>query len=139
MYDSSSSVLFVVRLVGGSSYNEGRVEVYYNGRWGTVCNDGWDELDAKTVCRQLGYESSEIADFGKGRKEAILLDNVMCSSNDIILTNCGHYGVSIKVKCNYNSYYTVAGVKCFGEYSQEDCCVYHILGYYWGETFHELA
>ena len=104
-----------MRLVGGISYSEGRVEVYYNGRWGTVCNDGWDEQDANIVCRQLGFKSSEIADFGLARKEEILLDNVMCFRSDTILASCGHYGVGIRVECNYNSHYTVAGVKCYGE------------------------
>ena len=103
-----------VRLVGGSSYNEGRVEVYYHDRWGTVCNDGWDEEDANIVCRQLGFESSELADFGLAAKNEILLENVMCSSNDTILASCGHYGVYVRVGCNSNSYYKVAGVKCFG-------------------------
>ena len=104
-----------MRLVGGSSYNEGRVEVYYNGRWGTVCNDGWDKVDANIVCKQLGFESSEVADFGVTRKEAILLDNVICSSNDTVLASCGHYGVGIRVGCNYISHYKVAGVKCYGK------------------------
>ena len=106
----------VVRLVGGSSHNEGRVEVYYNGRWGTVCTDGWDEKDANVVCRQLGFESSETANFGLAAKDQILLENVMCSSSDAILASCGHYGVGIRVGCNYYSYYEVAGVKCYGEY-----------------------
>ena len=90
--------------------------MYYNGRWGTVCNDGWDEQDAKILCRQLGFKSSEIADFGLARKEEILLDNVTCFSNDTILASCGHYGVGIRVGCNHNSYYKVAGVKCYGEW-----------------------
>ncbi len=44
-----------LRLVDGSSHNEGRVEVCLDGRWGTVCNDGWTEREVSLVCSRLGF------------------------------------------------------------------------------------
>ena len=47
-----------IRLISISSPLAGRVEVCYDGVWGTVCSRGWDEADATVACRQLGYSSS---------------------------------------------------------------------------------
>ena len=103
-----------VRLVGGSSYNEGRVEVNYNGEWGTVCDDGWDDTDAGVVCRQLGFGSSGTAigsaGLGQGSR-SIWLDNVMCTGSESILTSCGHLGVNITRSCSHGQ---DAGVRCYG-------------------------
>ena len=45
-----------VRLVGGNSSSEGRVEMCYGGVWGSICYAGWSNLDAAVVCRQLGFQ-----------------------------------------------------------------------------------
>ena len=47
----------MLRLQGGSYSNVGRVEVYCNGQWGTICDDGFSGTDARTICKQLGYNS----------------------------------------------------------------------------------
>ena len=45
----------MIRLSGGSHSNEGRVEVYCNGRWGTICSASLDSTDYSSICKQLGY------------------------------------------------------------------------------------
>ena len=60
----------LVRLVDGKSKQEGRVEVFYGGQWGTVCDDGWDLKEASIVCKELGFgrarEAPKHSKFGKG-------------------------------------------------------------------------
>ncbi|XP_019630260.1 PREDICTED: scavenger receptor cysteine-rich domain superfamily protein-like [Branchiostoma belcheri] len=84
-----------IRLVGGHSSNEGRVEVFHDGQWGTVCDDGWDLYDAQVVCRQLGYsgatEARVRAAFGQGSGQ-IWLNNVGCDGSETTISDCGHGG-----------------------------------------------
>ncbi|XP_033732022.1 scavenger receptor cysteine-rich type 1 protein M130-like [Pecten maximus] len=80
-----------VRLVGATGVFEGRVEVLYRNRWGTVCDDGWDDADARVACRMAGFTAGGVAKskayFGTG-SGTIWLDDVNCTGNEDTLEEC---------------------------------------------------
>ena len=82
-----------IRLVGGSSSNEGRVEIQYNGTWGTICDDLWNKNAAQVACRMLGYTNASHAwnesHFGVGNGR-IWLDEVFCTGNEGNIYECSH-------------------------------------------------
>ncbi len=55
-FPSDEGDLRLVSSLGRTGVSSGRLEFYYNGQWGTVCNDRFDSNDAMVACRQLGYE-----------------------------------------------------------------------------------
>ena len=96
-YDTGLEDELQVRLVGGNNF-EGRVEVFYEGVWGTICDDNWDIDDAHVVCRMLGFSGAIdapcCARFGESSGE-ILLDEVSCSGSESNLAFCSHTGFGV--------------------------------------------
>ena len=86
-----------IRLADGPTPKEGRVELWRNGEWGTVCDDLWSLNDAHVVCRVLGYsgagEAPCCARYGRGTGR-IILDNVGCSGSEGSLYSCSHNGIN---------------------------------------------
>ena len=82
---------FPIRLQGGLTELEGRVEIFYQGSWGTICDDQWDSNDATVVCRQLGFLGTAVAKteayFGEGTGD-IVLDDVECVGTESLLGRC---------------------------------------------------
>ena len=84
------------------------MEVYYNGNWGTVCDDGWDNSDGAVVCRMLGYPGVLGVGTIGGGGGMVLLDEVDCKGNERSLAECGHNGWGVS-DCDHTQ---DAGVFC---------------------------
>ena len=105
----SFTVIVVFRLVNDNIEGfYGRVEVYYNGEWGTVCDDGWGLNDAEVVCRELGYGPAiSERHYGQGSGK-IWLSDLNCTGTESSIVNCSHSGWGVN-NCNHSS---DAGVRC---------------------------
>uniref|UniRef100_A0A8D1UIR7 Soluble scavenger receptor cysteine-rich domain-containing protein SSC5D n=1 Tax=Sus scrofa TaxID=9823 RepID=A0A8D1UIR7_PIG len=103
-----------LRLVAGPSRCSGRLEVWHDGRWGTVCDDSWDLRDSAVVCRELGCGSPRLSDPAAGRfgwgAGPIWLDDVRCMGTEASLADCpaAPWG---KHNCAHNE---DVGVTCTG-------------------------
>ncbi|XP_060134541.1 neurotrypsin [Zootoca vivipara] len=79
-----------IRLAGGKVSHEGRLEVLYNGQWGTICDDGWTELNTHVVCRQLGFKNGKSVSehYPEENIGPIWLDDVSCSGKESAILQC---------------------------------------------------
>ena len=84
----------------GSTQFGGRLEVYYNSEWGTVCDDSWGSFDATVACRQMGFlgvSDSDSSRFGRGASsQRIWLDDVACNGSESRLIDCSHAGIGVE-------------------------------------------
>uniref|UniRef100_A0A8C9PFA6 Soluble scavenger receptor cysteine-rich domain-containing protein SSC5D n=1 Tax=Spermophilus dauricus TaxID=99837 RepID=A0A8C9PFA6_SPEDA len=105
-----------LRLVAGPSRCSGRLEVWHDGRWGTVCDDIWDTRDSAVVCRELGCGGPRQPDPAGGRfgwgAGPIWLDDVSCVGTESSLSDCpaAPWG---KHNCAHNE---DVGVTCTGPF-----------------------
>lgn len=115
----NSLVFSDVRLAGVNLSYFGRVEVFYNGTWGTVCDDQWDSTDALVVCRMLGFPylkhtgTAAVALEGTGR---IWMDEVKCTGSERSLKDCPFNGWG-KTDCGHDEDVIVWCLKYPGMYN----------------------
>ena len=106
-----------LRLMGGTGDHEGRLEIRYEGQWGTVCDDYWTDVEADVACRALGYPNGSVGGgglvhFGPG-SGSILLDDVNCVGNETSLLACDYRGKpTVSVDNNNCSHSEDVGVRC---------------------------
>ena len=107
-----------LRLVGGSTYRTGRVEIYIepNNTWGIICDDNWDAFDARVVCRQLGFGNIATAihthSLSVSSNTPIWLDDANCNGSELRLIDCPHNGIE-----SHNCVLSEdAGVTCGGTF-----------------------
>ncbi len=112
-----------VRLVNGSNPCAGRVEVYKDRRWGTVCHDDWDIADVAVVCRELdcgtAVKATYDAHFGQG-SGPISMAFVKCSGSETALKDCSSDSQFAQY-CKHNQ---DAGVVCSGKLLQTSACYF---------------
>ena len=88
-----------LRLVDGKTENEGRLEIYHDGQWGTIIDDYWTDVESDVACRQLGYDAGSVGNSGRFLKSyfggaatsvPIWLDDMNCTGDENRLVNCEH-------------------------------------------------
>ena len=101
----------------GADPSEGRLEVFYDGEWCTVCDDYWNEDEADVACRQIGFVGGSVKDWDRFRNsffppgaedQTIALDDVTCTGSESELAECRHQGWG-RANCNHNE---DVGVRC---------------------------
>lgn len=104
-----------MRLSDGYNISSGRVEIFVNEQWGSVCIDGWNASSSTVVCRQLGLgNTGTFYHHGAGPIDfPVYLDDVRCNGDEVNILACLHLPLSVH-NCSHNEN---LGVTCSGLYS----------------------
>ena len=116
-----------LRLVNGETFTadgrpcDGRLEIFIDGSWGTICDDYWTKENADVACRALGFAAGSVdnvlrfssARFGRGSGD-IVLDDVSCSGNEFGMLDCPRRG-NIAVGTHNCRHSEDVGVRCLKE------------------------
>uniref|UniRef100_A0A8D2NCT0 Lysyl oxidase homolog n=1 Tax=Zonotrichia albicollis TaxID=44394 RepID=A0A8D2NCT0_ZONAL len=119
----------LIRLAGGRTEFEGRVEVKRGSKWGTVCSDGWTTKEAMVACRQLGlgyslHAVTETWYWDASNVTEMVMSGVKCAGHEMSLSHCQHHGASLS--CRNTGTRFAAGVIC-----SETLCLCEPAG--WGQ------
>ncbi|XP_037784420.1 lysyl oxidase homolog 3A-like isoform X1 [Penaeus monodon] len=107
-----------LRLLGGRSDQEGRVEVMLpgsNGTWGLICGDGWSLLEGMVACRQLGMHYAQAAlstGYFGGNMSNVVISGIKCHGNEDNIDQCLHEDVGDVFCPHPGSDPNIAGVTC---------------------------
>ena len=106
-------VVVPVRLFNGDNSTSGRVEMFINGQWGTVCDDLWTTGSSTVVCKQLGLGNTGVlTHYGKGPiNYPIHLDDVRCNGSEANILACPHLQLGVH-NCSHDD----VGISCSGLY-----------------------
>ena len=108
----------------GGTNSSGRVEIFLDNKWGTICDPNWEERDAQIVCRQLeftGHATALLAthSFGSGN-ETIWLNRIYCRGHEKNIIECAHLEGRM---CDHTFDVAVICLQC------EYCCKFRMVHY----------
>uniref|UniRef100_A0A8C6TD99 SRCR domain-containing protein n=1 Tax=Neogobius melanostomus TaxID=47308 RepID=A0A8C6TD99_9GOBI len=129
-----------LRLAGSPRQSEGRVEIYHDGQWGTVCDDGWDLKEAQVVCRHLKFLSAKSVVTGEeiyGKASGpIWMDDMECTGTEKYLHTCKFKGWGV-TDCSHKEDVGVVCDTAEGTFSDSSHIIDHraVLSDEMGELF----
>ena len=110
--------------MGGATADEGRLEIYFSNRWGTVCENGWGAKSAEVVCKELGFNrpvrktDGYKYSFTGSDDSPVWLEEVQCEGNEERLSECSHGPLGTHL-CNHEH---DIGIICTGKYKRSYLC-----------------